>query len=102
MWNTTTGAQVGADLPLTPEGAPPDSQPLASLEFSADGETLITSGSGPLRRWSVPSGELLSSAQATRPDGEFEALIAGWAALPGGARRTVNLRPLRRARRDTA
>ncbi|MGI9658374.1 MAG: WD40 repeat domain-containing protein, partial [Gaiellaceae bacterium] len=75
MWSATSGAQVGADLPLRPEEGPVDVRPLSSLDFSADGETLITTGPSTLRRWSVPAGELLSSSPAD--------LIGGFATLPG-------------------
>ena len=84
MWNTTSGAQVGTDLPLTPEDAAPDSTPIANLGFSADGETLITSGPQTLRRWSVPSGRLLSSATSTIPGAELPFSIGGFATLPSG------------------
>lgn len=70
MWNTTTGAQVGADLPLTPEDRIPDFKTLMSLEFSADGETLVTSDPVTLRRWNVPSGELLGTADPVTIPGD--------------------------------
>ena len=84
MWNTTSGAQVGTDLPLTPEDLPPDTTATASLEFSADGETLTTAGPRTLRRWSVPIGELLSSGPPPPIPGQEEPrVILGFATLPG-------------------
>ena len=84
MWNPATGAQVGADLPLTPEDRRGDIESGASLKFSADGETLISAGPRTLRRWSVPSGELLSSANTPIPGRENPAFVGGIATLPGG------------------
>ena len=83
MWNTTTGAQVGVDLPLAPNDVQDPGAPGAGLEFSADGETLITAGPFALSRWSVPSGEVLSSAVVIPPSRMLPVLIRDFAALPG-------------------
>ena len=84
LWNTASGEQVGSDLLLTPAHRLQDFEPVANIEFTADGETLITSGPRVLRRWSIPSGELLVSTTAKLPGDRLPLFIQSWAALSEG------------------
>ena len=84
LWNTASGEQVGSDLLLTPAHRLQDFEPVANIEFTADGETLITSGPRVLRRWSIPSGELLVSTTAKLSGDRLPLFIQSWAALSEG------------------